>query len=249
MKEYSYVRWLLPGLLGVVLTARGAGEARFLGGARDGYEQGHAASVAPALRSGWYTGGGGDGVASARSLQVPESIRRGWYLGSAGDGYSASDFAGFDRAAWVRWFGGGSGDGHDQASVTVRPNPLDRDTDGDGLPDWWELAYGEGLTVMNAGDDPDQDDCINAGEYRAGTVPTNAASRLRLEAMFMGENQPLLIWQSADARRYRLERSTNLMASSWSPVATNIFGVAPMNTETDSTAVGRGPWFYRVELE
>lgn len=249
MNSISYGGWLGALLLGGVLSAQGAGEARFYGGARDGYDRAVASSQSSTVRNGWYTGGSGDGNAHAHSLSVSESIRSSWYHGAAGDGCSSSDYAGFDRAAWLRLFGGGSGDGQHRTMAAGLPNPLDRDSDGDSLPDWWELAYGEGLTVMNPDDDPDQDDCINEYECRAGTVPTNAASRLRLEAMVMGENKPFLIWQSADARRYRLERSTNLTTSSWLPVSTNIFGVAPMNTETDSTAVGSGPWFYRVELE
>jgi hypothetical protein len=32
-------------------------------------------------------------------------------------------------------------------------------------------------------------------------------------------------------------------------VRTNVSGLAPMNTETDATAAGRGPWFYRVQVE
>jgi hypothetical protein len=29
----------------------------------------------------------------------------------------------------------------------------------------------------------------------------------------------------------------------------HILGIAPMNTETDTTAVGSSSWFYRIELE
>ncbi len=56
-------------------------------------------------------------------------------------------------------------------------------------------------------------------------------------------------WQSVDGKNYTLSRLTNLPAGVWMPLWTNIPGVAPMNTATDTTAVGNGPWNYRVELE
>ena len=250
VKTNSYRgHWLVTGLLAACVSARGAGEARFYGGGRDGYEKAGVLAVAPAIRSGWYTGGGGDGDARARFLQVAESLPRGWYVGSAGDGYVACSFASLAGSAPLRWFNGGPRDGSARTAIAGLTNPLDRDSDSDGLPDWWELAYGEDLTVLHPGDDPDRDDFINVQEDRAGTVPTNAASLLRLEAMVIGETQPLLTWQSVDARRYRLERATNLQAGFSVLIKTNILGVAPMNTETDTTAVGGGPWFYRVKLE
>jgi hypothetical protein len=46
------------------------------------------------------------------------------------------------------------------------------DSDGDGLPDWWETKYG--LDIQNGGDaarDLDGDGCSNLQEYLAGTSP------------------------------------------------------------------------------
>jgi len=50
---------------------------------------------------------------------------------------------------------------------------------------------------------------------------------------------------------YQLQRGTNLtVAPAFDTlVRTNIPGRAPLNTETDRTAVGQGPWFYRIKLE
>src|ERR1043166_6975594 len=55
------------------------------------------------------------------------------------------------------------------------------DSDGDGIPDSWEIAYG--LNPTNAADadlDFDSDGMKNLQEYLAGTNPTNALSRLAL---------------------------------------------------------------------
>lgn len=45
------------------------------------------------------------------------------------------------------------------------------DQDEDGLPDWWETAYGTQLTTPDAADDPDGDTLTNAQEYALGTDP------------------------------------------------------------------------------
>ena len=50
------------------------------------------------------------------------------------------------------------------------------DTDGNGLPDWWELEYFGHLTGTDPNADPDHDGMSNLAEWIAGTNPTNAAS-------------------------------------------------------------------------
>ena len=57
------------------------------------------------------------------------------------------------------------------------------DTDGDGLPDYYEVDYG--LNPTNALDallDADGDGVSNRAEYESGTNPTNAMSFLRIES-------------------------------------------------------------------
>jgi hypothetical protein len=135
----------------------------------------------------------------------------------------------------------------------VRVVSLAQDSDVDGLPDWWEERYFEGPTRANTALDSDGDGMTNGQECLAGTNPTNRSSLLRFEHIARAADGTgiVLSWQSVDGKFYRLERGTNLadVPAFGTLVRTNIPGTAPMNTETDKTPVGEGPWFYRIKLE
>lgn len=48
---------------------------------------------------------------------------------------------------------------------------LTKDTDSDGMPDWWEVANGLNPSVDDSGEDPDNDGLTNLEEYQNGTDP------------------------------------------------------------------------------
>ena len=74
-------------------------------------------------------------------------------------------------------------------------NDFSTDTDGDGLPDWWELKYFGSITGAVAAADGDGDGWTNLQEYRRGGDPlqawtgdTNNVLRLNLLTPLRGKN-------------------------------------------------------------
>ena len=123
------------------------------------------------------------------------------------------------------------------------------DTDGNGLPDWWELEYFGHLTGTDPNADPDHDGMSNLAEWIAGTNPTNAASSLRLTLVSATNASGTVVsWSSVAGKNYWLERSTNL-PTGFSTISTNIAATAPTNTFTDTAILPGSTRFYRVGVQ
>src|SRR5579859_6031270 len=124
------------------------------------------------------------------------------------------------------------------------------DTDGNGLPDWWELQYFGRQTGTDPNADPDHDGMNNLAEWIAGTNPTNAASVLRLTLVSAtNANNVVISWSSVAGKNYWLARSTNLAAGFNTVVSTNIAATAPTNTLTDTAILPGNTRFYRVGVQ
>jgi hypothetical protein len=118
------------------------------------------------------------------------------------------------------------------------------------IPSAWLAQYG--LPSDGSADltDNDGDSMDNWREWRCNTDPTNETSFLHFTTSAPEGAGFVLHWQSAESVRYRLKRSTNLCTDGFSYlVRTNIVATPSINTETDKTAGGSGPWFYRVGVE
>ena len=151
-------------------------------------------------------------------------------------------------------------EGPDQTNgmVTYRFSiPASRlDSVGDGIPDWWRAQYfgGDGRTTNDqscATCDPDEDGYPNRSEYGAGTLPKDFNSYLAImEPVLTPESpHPVIIWQSATGKNYRIQCSTNLLTDGFTvPVTTGVAATPLINAYTDTTA-NAGTCFYRIAVE
>ncbi|NCC51187.1 MAG: lamin tail domain-containing protein [Spartobacteria bacterium] len=137
------------------------------------------------------------------------------------------------------------------------PGGGDPDTDGDGMPDWWELKYFGDATSTNTPDgDYDQDGSINIHEYIADTVPTNNLSFYESLITNMtsvaGQVLDLLAGPPTSVDRvYDAFWSTNLTDPvTWTPFNANVPGLpsadAVVITVTNEGAASR---FYRTGVK
>lgn len=90
------------------------------------------------------------------------------------------------------------------------------DSDGDHLPDVWELAHLGGMGA-EPGVDTDGDGVDNLGEYRSGTDPNDGASVLRLDGTAT-ENGMILRFRMEDGKTYSLQVAEDLESPVWRSV-------------------------------
>lgn len=125
----------------------------------------------------------------------------------------------------------------------------DQDTDGDGLPDWWESLYAGNITNMAAGVDGDGDGVDNLGEYGADTNPGNSNSCFRVTCI--SNLPPMTVYfVSSSNRVYTLRRLGALTGQDWTNVPTQVripgSGGEDSLQDTNASAKSR---YYSLEVE
>lgn len=100
--------------------------------------------------------------------------------------------------------------------------------------------------------DTDADHMNDWAELLAGTNPSDSNSVFqafcRIEST--AGHELVVSWSSETGRVYGLQRSTNLVSDAFGHlVAAHLAATPPLNTYTDRTAAGSGPWLYRIGLE
>lgn len=90
----------------------------------------------------------------------------------------------------------------------------------------------------------------NWQEWKASTVPTNAASVLQLASPSNSLSGMVVTWQSVGGVNYYLQRGTNLAAQpAFTSIQSNLVGQAGTTSYTDTTATNATPYFYRVGVQ
>lgn len=169
--------------------------------------------------------------AGAYNTVFPRSAPGGWRVAS-----TASDsFAGTSEFS---------------ASLPIGVAP---DSDGDGLPDFWEARFPSCLNPFVP--DPLNEDCdgdgfTNLQEYLANTDPTKPDSFLRVDTMTVSNlgagNRVQVSFLAADGRQYGLDRSVDL--NHWLRIVTVVPDAAGRVTLVDLNAPG-GSAHYRIAAE
>ena len=120
------------------------------------------------------------------------------------------------------------------------------DTDGDGLPDTYELA--NGLNPNDPADaslDSDGDGQSNLAEFLTRTDPRNPAEVLRIASVTRDANGVTVQFPTKPNVQYQLERSTDLTGA-WTNVGAAVPGTGSTGARVDPAGASGAKSFYRV---
>jgi PA14 domain-containing protein/CotH protein/Big-like domain-containing protein/chitobiase/beta-hexosaminidase-like protein/lamin tail-like protein/Ig-like domain-containing protein len=94
------------------------------------------------------------------------------------------------------------------------------DSDGDGMPDAWEIAHGLNANINDAALDADGDRMANRHEYEAGTDPQDPLSYLKVnQVSVLGSGLCQLTFLAISNRTYTVLYTDSLNTNLWSTLA------------------------------
>jgi hypothetical protein len=105
------------------------------------------------------------------------------------------------------------------------------DSDGDGLPDWWEDQYGlDKANALDAVLDLDNDGASNLAEFLAGTDPDSSNSVFRILAIQPESGDLRITWTTVGGKSYRVQTNS---PSETGGLTTNFADLSPLITVTN----------------
>jgi len=105
----------------------------------------------------------------------------------------------------------------DSITVTSTSAEGGLDTDGDGMPDEWELLRGLNPMVPDDFLDSDIDGLTNLEEYQVGTNPADPNSYLRLDAAWVDPDGLMLFFDARAGRTYSILQNDRVEGGTWLP--------------------------------
>lgn len=119
------------------------------------------------------------------------------------------------------------------------------DSDGNGMPDWWQIQYFGHLGVdPNA--DPDGDGMSNLQEYLAGTDPTDANSVLKFESAMLSGTNFIFSFTAISNHSYTIQSQSVAVNGAWQKCQ-DITAASSNRTLWLTNAVAAGTnQFYRI---
>lgn len=121
------------------------------------------------------------------------------------------------------------------------------DTDGDDLPDDWELENGLAVGTDDSALDADGDGQSNLAEYLAGTDPRSSASVFAITSVGAPDSGTVTVtWSGIAGRTYQLWSSADL--TTWTPVNPPVFCATTGPVAAAAPTEGSAARFFKVAV-